>query len=391
MYPFLRSLFGVYAPALILSLIISTEPGQAQQVFVSSRNTHSVKLYDFATGSFIKDIVMPGSGNLSLPQEVVLHPDGFLLVTGRGNTAIKKYDSVTGAYLGNFTSGYTLDNPTKTTIWQDSLLYVSQWGASQNKVVRFDLKTGVFVDEFTGTGVPNGCGHAWDAAGNLLVAQYGNGANGRVMKFDTNGVLTGTFIPSGVLKGPVNLWFGNTGELIVADWTLGQVLRFNGTTGAYIGPLVTGLANVEGYAFDSQDRLYLCDWTGNKVFRYDFSANTLSTYIQSGGLVAPNSIVIQEAVTATTEAASETVSLQVAPNPAHDVVRCTITTKESIAGRLYLVDTTGQTVKVVADRNWEPGEHTLSISLAGLSAGMYRCVLASDKGQWSAAFAAVAE
>ncbi|MBK8194528.1 MAG: hypothetical protein IPK76_15415 [Lewinellaceae bacterium] len=391
MYPFLRSPFSVYALALGFCLAFSTTPSLAQQVFVSSRNTHSVKLYDFATGNFLKDIVTPGSGGLSLPQEVLLHPDGFLLVTGRGNTAIKKYNSVTGDYLGNFTSGYALDNPTKTTIWQDSLLYVSQWGVSQNKVVRFDLKTGVFVDEFTNTGVPNGCGHAWDAAGNLLVAQYGNGANGRVMKFDTNGVLTGIFIPSGVLKGPVNLWFGNTGELIVADWSLGRVLRFNGTTGAYIGPLVTGLANVEGYAFDNQGRLYLCDWTDNKVFRYDFNANTLSTYIQDGGLMAPNSIVIQEAVVATTEAVSEIVSLQVTPNPAHDMVRCTITTKESITGRLYLVDTAGQTVRVVAEQNWAPGEHTLNTSIAGLPRGLYRCVLASGKGQWSVAFAVVAE
>lgn len=147
------------------------------------------------------------------------HPDGFLLVTGRGNTAIKKYNGTTGAYLGNFTTGYALDNPTKTTIWQDSLLLVSQWGTTKNKVVRFNFKTGVFVDEFTNIGVPAGDSHAWDTAGNLYVPQWIDGQNGKVLKFDTAGNFVSTCIPTTLLDGPVNLWFDAEGNLFVLDWT----------------------------------------------------------------------------------------------------------------------------------------------------------------------------
>ncbi|MBP6185214.1 MAG: T9SS type A sorting domain-containing protein [Saprospiraceae bacterium] len=287
----------------------------AQTFLVSSRNTHSVKQFD-TNGDYLGDFVSANSGGLSFPQEVVWHPDGFLLVTGRGNNAIKKYDGMNGAYLGNFTTGYTLDNPTKTTIWQDSLLYVSQWGVSQNKIVRFNLKTGAFVDEFSSAGVPAGCGHTWDAGGNLLVAQYGNGVNGKVWKFNPSGSLLPDFISSDILQGPVNLWFDKAGFLFVADWTLGKVLKFNGLTGGFESEAITGLTNVEGFAFDKAGQLYLCDWTENIVYKYNFTTNALTPFITTGGLVAPNGMLIREIVSGKNEVnETEESPLVVMPNP----------------------------------------------------------------------------
>ncbi|MCK6691246.1 MAG: T9SS type A sorting domain-containing protein [Thermoanaerobaculia bacterium] len=340
----------------LLLLFVAGNLLRAQTILVSSRNTNSVKQYD-PEGNYLGDFVAANSGGLSLPQEVVWHPDGFLLVTGRGNTAVKKYDGATGAYLGNFTSGYTLDNPTKTTIWQDSLLYISQWGASKNKVVRFNLKTGVFLDEFTEVGVPNGCGHAWDANGNLLVAQFGNGANGKVLRFDPGGVYLGDFIPSTQLQGPVNLWFDTTGSLFVADWTLGSVLKFNGSTGDFWGGAISGLTNVEGFAFDASGRLYLCDWTQNKVFRYDFAAGTLTPFIVSDGLVAPNSILIRQGTSATDNAARNRTRLQVSPNPTSGPLRVSYFLEKTAAVQLEVVDTLGRTVSVVFSGRQTAGNH----------------------------------
>lgn len=271
-------------------LIFNNATLQSQSFYVSSRNSHAIKLFD-AAGKYIRDIVTSGSGNLSYPQEVLYHSSKALLVTGRGNTYIKKYDISTGVYLGNFTSGYLLDNPTKTTIWKDSLLYVSQWGVTQNKVARFDLSTGAYVDEFTSIGISNAGGHAWDTLGNLYVAKYGTGGNGEVLKFDPTGIFIGVFIPTGIISGPVNLWFDNTNALYVEDWTLGKVFKFNGSTGSYISTLVTGLTNAEGFAFDKIGNLYLCDWTSNVIYKYGTSS-TLTPFITSGGLMAPNSILL---------------------------------------------------------------------------------------------------
>lgn len=352
---FLRRLFTTSIFTACISVCL-----YAQDVLVSSRNSNSVKRFDLATGSFLGDFVEPGSGNLSLPQEVVWHPDGFLLVTGRGNTAVKKYDGVTGDYLGDFTSGYVLDNPTKTTIWRDSLLFVSQWGTAKNKVVRFDLKTGAFVDEFTSIGVPNGCGHAWDTAGNLYMAQYGNGANGQVLKFDPNGMSAGAFIPTTILQGPVNIWFDSTGQVFVADWTLGAVLQFNGATGNYQSKLVEGLANVEGYAFDNQGRLYLCDWSANKVFRYDFETDSLTPFIQAGGLMAPNSILIREHPAAGSHEISGNFRLAIYPNPADSFVQVGYTLRKTARVRVEVLNTLGQHVTTLFSGNQLPGEHQLS-------------------------------
>ncbi len=253
---------------------------------------------------------------------------------------------------------YVLDNPTKTTIWQDSLLYVSQWGQLKNKIARFDLKTGVFLDEFTNVGIPNACGHAWDASGNLLVAQFGNGADGKVLKFDTSGILTSVFIPTTLLQGPVNLWFDEESNLLVADWTEGKVLKFDGASGAYIGPIVSNLANVEGFDFDSQGNLYLCDWSANKVFRYDFGTNTLSPFIQSGGLMAPNSILIQEAISAGSEVNNAAkFRLSITPNPADSFVQVSYILDKPADVTIEIRQISGQKVATLYSGKQMPGEH----------------------------------
>ena len=60
-------------------------------------------------------VVFAGSGGLATTQEVRFGTDGNLLVSGRGDTHILKYNGQTGAFIGNLTSGYDLDNPTKMT------------------------------------------------------------------------------------------------------------------------------------------------------------------------------------------------------------------------------------------------------------------------------------
>ena len=275
--------------------------------------------------------------------------------------AIKKYDGTTGAYLGNFTSGYPLDNPTKTTFWQDSLIYVSQWGVSQNKVVRFNLKTGVFVDEFTSIGVPTGDSHAWDAAGNLFVPQWGDGLSGRVLKFDTAGVFVSTFIPTSLLDGPVNIWFDTAGDLFVVDWTRGDLLKFNGTTGALISNVINTTSQLEGFAFDSQGRLYLGDWSDNKVYRYDFDSNLLTPFIETGGLLAPNSILIREAASSSTlEKSSENIPFSISPNPANESFRVTYFLEKAANVQVDVLNTVGQNIAILFSGNQPEGEHQIS-------------------------------
>ncbi len=260
------------------------------EAFVSSRNTNSVKLYN-AEGRYLGDFVAPGSGGLSATQDVWFHPNGNLLVSGRDNSSIKQYDGETGAYLGDFTHGYTLDNPTKMSLGPDSLLYVSQWGDQQNKIVRFDLN-GQFIDEFTNIGVPSGCDHSWDAQGHLYVSSYGNGQNGKVYRFDQEGKSLGFFADIGVMQGPVGQWFDERGHCFVVDYTLGRVLEFN-ASGKTLGYFINGLINVEGHAFDHEGYIYLCDWTTNQIRQFDPEGQPMGLFTANGNLQAPNAIYIR--------------------------------------------------------------------------------------------------
>jgi len=93
-----------------------------KDLYISSRNGNSVELFDGVTGEHIKSFVSSGSGGLSATQEVLFGKDGFLYVSGRGNNAIKKYDGQTGSFIGDFTKGYTLDEPTKMNYGPDGYL-----------------------------------------------------------------------------------------------------------------------------------------------------------------------------------------------------------------------------------------------------------------------------
>jgi hypothetical protein len=360
-----------YKVKTIILLLFSATMG-AQSFYISSRNNHSIKQYDI-DGNYIKDIVPSGQGGLSFPQEVLYHNQGFLLITGRGNTSIKKYDINTGAYLGNFTTGYNLDNPTKTTIYKDSLIYVSQWGQNKNKVVRFNYKTGAFIDEFTSIGIPNGCGHTWDAAGNLYVAQFGSGANGKIYKFNEDGQSLGIFINTGKIYGPVNVWNINDEDLYVVDWTQGNVQVFDLKTGAFKRTFVEGLVNVEGYAFDKNDNVYLCDWTQHIVYKIDKNGNK-SPFITNGNLASPNSIIVTDNQnTGTNDVKSENIKCTITPNPVFKEFNIHLELKQPEALQINIIDIFGKIIRPIdVDSTIIPNDISIPVTIGqDMPAGKY--------------------
>ena len=287
-----RLFFSFWIIPFFLAMLVTIEAQSTNQdIYVSSNKDNTIKLYDGETGQFIKNFVPQNSGGLNRPQEVIFGPDGHLYVTAFMNSNIKKYDRETGNFIENFSRNYSLSNPTKMTFnYEDSLIYISQWGGS-NKVVRFRMNNGEFHDEFTSTGIIGGCGQAWDSEGNLYVAGWGtNGSDGSVQKFDTAGVFQGVFIPPGRVQGPVNIWFNDNGQLYVQDWTKGSVEIFN-SDGTFSRTFISNLQNTEGNVFDEKGNLFLCDWTLNRVNQYDRTGNFLGVFVNPGnGLDEPNSI-----------------------------------------------------------------------------------------------------
>lgn len=260
-----------------------------QDLYVSSRNTNSVKLYNGATGAYLGNFVAPGTGGLLAPQEVAFGYDGHLLVSARGNNAILKFDGATGEYLGPFTTGYPLDEPTKMTFGPDSMLYVSQWGRFKGNVVRFNGRTGEYGDLATSSRLDRGMAHAWDASGTMYLASFGTQD---IRRFAPDGTDLGVFISGGDLTGAVNLWFGADSNLFVVDWTYGGIRRYDGATGSSLGVFVSGMARSEGFAFGPDSLLYVCDWQNNQIRRYNATTGVaVNIFATEGGLLQPNSLV----------------------------------------------------------------------------------------------------
>ncbi len=257
-------------------------------LYISSRNSNSVELFDGVTGEYIKSFVSSGSGGLGNTQEVLFGRDGALYVSGRGNNAIKKYNGQTGAYISDFTKGYTLDNPTKMNYGPDGHLYVSQWGQTKNAVVRFDTTTGEFIDEVIASYF-QGMDHVWDGAGNLYVTSWGE-AN--VKKYDNQGNFVETLIGSSNLTGPVNLWIRGS-DLFVVDWTEGNVKIFDLASGSFESIFISGFSTVEGHVFDKSGNLFLCDWTTNVIKKFNGTTGIfISNFITSDKIQSPNSITL---------------------------------------------------------------------------------------------------
>lgn len=261
------------------------------EVLVNSRGTNAVLRYGI-DGTYLGPFIASGEGGLIGPEDILFHPDGTVLVTGFGNTAIKRFDGASGAYIDDFSSGYSLATPSKMSIGPDDLIYVTQWGTTQNKVVRFGLD-GVFVDEFTSIGTPNGLGHFWDDEGRFYISVYGNGANGYVRRFGADGNDLGVFINTDILQGPTNLLRLANGEILVQDWTIGAVQRFS-ADGQFVSTFVSGLSNPEGLAFLPDGSMLMGDWGVDAVHVIDVLGNNLGYFTSGNGLTDPNCVRVRE-------------------------------------------------------------------------------------------------
>jgi streptogramin lyase len=250
-----------------------------------SFDNSSVLRYDSETGAFIDTFIRPGAGGLDGPINAVIGPDGNLYVTSRNNNRVLRYDRNTGAYLDDFIPAGSggLTSP-QDLVFQGNYLYVSSAFTPGRCVFRFDAVTGAFVDRFVpansgGLQVPAGL--IFGADGNL----YLNSAdNDSVMRYDgTSGVplpapgQTGAVFVAAHSGGLLNNYgkpaFGPDGNLYVGSWGTNNVLRYDRTTGAFLGAFVPagsgGLNRPEGLAFGPDGDLYVVSQGTNSILRYD--------------------------------------------------------------------------------------------------------------------------
>lgn len=228
--------------------------------------------------------------NLNWPQDILfLEDQGVVLISNLGSGKITKHDASTGAYIEDFAN--VAGGPTRIKIGPDGMLYVLQWGTTNNKVKRFDLD-GTFVDDFTSVSVPRSIGLDWDSSGNLYVVSWNQAT---VSKFDPSGEFMNVFADSSELVGPTNIWVDAANDVYVIDWTAGVVHTY-GPDGSYVGGIISGLSQPEGVAFYPDGRFLIGDGGTASVKLYGVDNTFIDDIVPSGlgGLIQPNAVVLRD-------------------------------------------------------------------------------------------------
>lgn len=277
--------------AAVLAIGFTICWADASDLLVSSRFSNNVLRYDRHTGAF-KGVFASGNG-LANPNGIAYGPDGNLYV-GLGDTGrIMKFQGQTGAYLGDFVNSNVagFSGCRGMTFGPDGNLYVA--GANINSVLRFDGASGAFKDVFaSGNGMngtvgltfaPNGDLYVGAALSNAayrfnsqgqFIRTYGGGAlsnvtgvlldsqnrlltaysvSNRIQRYNLNGVSAGSFGVTGFLNTPIGMILDPDGNLLVGSFGTDSVLKYDATTGAFLGTLIAsgsgGLDGTHNFAF----------------------------------------------------------------------------------------------------------------------------------------------
>jgi len=177
------------------------------RILVSSAGTNRIQAYD-RNATFIKDIVPPGTSGMNFPTGMLILADGRLLVASRDTDNILAFDAITGEPLGVFVSAGAggLARPHGMTIGPNGNLFVT---SDTNEIIEYNGQDGSFVGVF--------------------VSEPANG---------------------GLLQ-PRDLVFKPDGKLLVTSFGTNQVLEYDGQSGTPMGSWA-----VLGFSVDGMTPVY---------------------------------------------------------------------------------------------------------------------------------------
>lgn len=182
------------------------------------------------------------------------------------NGTVRKYDSVTGADLGIFASGFSSPSaigyePARANNGFVGSVYIADYNAN---LVRKYTTGGVFLGNF-GSGYNGPEGIVVDSAGNVYVSNYGSS---ETRKFNSGGGLITAFNVGG---NPEEIRIASNGDLLVNVYSGpngGKVRRFT-SAGTFVSDFATGLSNNLPLVVDSSGNAYVGEFGGSqRVMKY---------------------------------------------------------------------------------------------------------------------------
>jgi DNA-binding beta-propeller fold protein YncE len=298
-------------------------PSQNPYLYVTSYATDNVMRYDELTGAPMPADGLPGAqfiaprtGGLNTPLDVLVTPNGDLLVDSAEDGSVKAFDITSGSYNFDFVpqSG-ALFLPTGMIFTPDySHFLVAALGTNTILHYDYDGQMGSNRTAFiTDPGMNGPAGMVFGPDGNLYVTSLNNSS---VLRYDgqtgdplpADGQTGAIFVPpqSGGLSRAGGIVFGPDGNLYVSSEASNQVMRYDGTTGDPLpadgqtgaifvpnDPSNPHLNQPAGMVFGPDSNLYVASIQTNSVIRFD---GTTGDYIDdfippgSGGLARPRDI-----------------------------------------------------------------------------------------------------
>lgn len=209
-----------------------------------------------------------------------------LYVVGRVSDNIVVYDGQTGAFVEQFLAGNGLDGAAWLVFGPDGDLFTSTVTQTGNRdaVLRVDqaktVSTFISNNPAENGGLLNAKGMAFGPDGNFYVADVNTD---RVLRYNgTTGAFLNEFVAAGDgLDSPGNILFGpdrnsdSVGDLYVASNLTDEVLVYNGIDGAPLGAFIAagsgGLDGPHDMAFGPDGNLYVVSSAGSEesVSRFD--------------------------------------------------------------------------------------------------------------------------
>jgi hypothetical protein len=162
--------------------------------------------------------------------------------------------------------------------------YVSGFGSIEMFSPANGAPQGTFVQQgawYPGTWYPTNFTVAPN--GDILVSSY---IGGDVYRFDRAGNPLGVFIPSGSggLAGAYDLEWTAGGNLLVTSYHTNQVLEYDGTTGAFVTVRANTGARPIGLAIARNGDIYVGNYAGGTVTRYNSAGTFLGTLMGLNGV-----------------------------------------------------------------------------------------------------------
>lgn len=227
---------------------VEVRPAARYRLWVSGYTSQTVHRYEADTGEGVGTL-----GEIPGAQSIQQGPDGLLYVVAEEIHEVHRYRP-DGTFVDRFVKedpdtevkeAGGLKNPTAAVFGRDGNLYVCSF--SKNNVLRFDGRTGLFLDVF----VPSG---------------------------------------EGEIDGPdAGMQFGPDGDLWVPCFNANKIVRYDGKTGEPLGPWASeGLANPRDMVFQGKS-VFVTSWGNDRIVRFDEHGNFKSVFATT---VRPSGIAI---------------------------------------------------------------------------------------------------